>query len=154
LVSTKVRAIKCAYKTNDKGEPVNDHGELSESQVYTFKSLDESVKEGDLVLVPTTSRFGLCVVEVVECDVEVDPDSTANFKWIMGKVDISAGEQAIAMEAELINRMKQQRVRERRTKALQAMAGADNIDDLKALPIFDVELSDKTAPKEVPDDAS
>ena len=56
LVNKNVRAIKCAYEVNDKGEPCGN--------LTIFKSFDHSIKVGDDVVVPTETRVKRTVVRV------------------------------------------------------------------------------------------
>lgn len=76
LVNESIRAIRCAYEPTQEG-----------TKEYLFKSLDKTIKIGDLVVVPSTTRYKRAVVKVTEVDAEVDYDSTVQIEWIVGKID-------------------------------------------------------------------
>jgi len=90
LVNKHVRAIRAAYEINAKGEPCGNF--------EVFKTFDTTIKVGDLIVIPTTTRVKRTVVMVTETDVEVDFESTAQMEWVVDKVD--AAEFAVTLEKE------------------------------------------------------
>lgn len=109
LVNANIKAMRTIYQPENASQK-------NSQQRYTFKTIDENIKVGDLVLVPTDTRFGFTVNEVVEAnvEVEVDFDSNVQMKWIVGKVDLQAYEKILAMEATMIDAIKTGELRKRR----------------------------------------
>lgn len=110
LVNASIRAMKTIY------EP--DTGNIKQTG-YAFKTLDPTLKVGDLVLVPTNTRFGFTVNKIIEADVDVDFDSNIEFKWIAAKVDLTDYENTLAMESEAIALIKKGELRKRRETIMQ-----------------------------------
>lgn len=122
LINKNVRAVLCNY------EP-----DLPDKKCM-FKTLDPTVKVGDLVIVPTKTRHGMTVSKVIEADVDVDFDSATPVAWIVCKVDQSAHDVTLAQEAEAIAVI----MSAERTKKRNELAAAllvDSKDALKALQI-------------------
>ena len=61
------------------------------SKAYTYVS-SVPVEVGDTVVVPSGSEdnFKLATVCRVDDDLEIEPNSSTRFKWIVGKVDFNA----------------------------------------------------------------
>ncbi len=58
------------------------------------------------MIVPTASRFKMCVVKVLEVDVEPDLDSTTEIKWVIGRVDYDAYKATLAWEETLLKEVR------------------------------------------------
>lgn len=126
LVNKNVRAIKCAYEVNDKGEPCGN--------LTIFKSFDHSIKVGDDVVVPTETRVKRTVVRVVETDVEVDLESDVKMGWIIGPVDAAGYQMTLAKEEEAITKVKAAELRKKRAEleaTLLANLDAEAVETLK-----------------------
>lgn len=128
LINKDVRAVAVSYEQSADGKGV--------APFHTFKTFDQDLKAGDYVVIPTDTRHGMTVARVEAVDVEVDFDSSVQFKWLVDRVD-TAGAQAIAaQEADAIARIKSAEARAARDK-LAARLLADN-PDLAALPLSNV----------------
>ena len=128
LVNSHVRAVVGIYEDDDNGK--------RQVPRTTFKTLDESIKVGDFVLVPTNTRHRMSVNKIVEVDVEVDLESSTPMAWIIGPVDRSEFERVTKMEEGAIAQIKSAEKR-RKQDELRAALLKDN-EFLKALPIADM----------------
>ena len=95
LVNTKCRALRLAYEWCDengkdmKGTAVNTD---------IFKTLDQTIRVGDLVLGETQSRHKHAVYKVVETDIEPDLEHAHYIPWVAAKVDSSLAASKAAEE--------------------------------------------------------
>lgn len=121
LINPQIRAMKTIYQPETEG--------AKSQQRYTFKTIDKDLKVGDLVLVPSDTRFGFTVNQIVDADVEVDFDSHTQMKWIVGKVDIVAYDDILKMEEAAISLIKTGELRKRREEirknTLDAVVGGE-----------------------------
>jgi hypothetical protein len=116
LVNKTVRSVKVSYEPDAKGNP----GVL-------FKTLDLSLKVGDKVVVPTTTRWGMTVCKVEEIDFRVNFDSPQEYLWVIGRVDEPAYDSIKEQEEQVLERVakaEENRKRAELAKALQL----DSID--------------------------
>lgn len=120
LISDKVRGINCSYEIDADGKPV---------KIYTFKTFDDGLRPGDLVVVPTDTRHKFTVVRVEEVDVEVDVESRIEMKWIAGKFEPASYERVLhdeqAMVAKVKEAKKEARRRELKDELLATMSEED-----------------------------
>lgn len=94
LVNKNIRLIEAIY---DLDPLPGQAGKLAERKL--FKTLDPSIVIGDLVLVPTDTRYKGSVNKVVGVDVHLDDyDSGPDIRWIINKVDKTAYDAAVKME--------------------------------------------------------
>jgi hypothetical protein len=89
VLNETVRGVRVAYEADGAG--------------YPFKTMDQSIKVDDLVVIETNTRFNFTVGKVVEVDIEPDLDGAIDLKWIAQKVDAEAFNQLLAVETEAIN---------------------------------------------------
>jgi hypothetical protein len=122
LINSNVRAVMCTYEAEDNAKRT------------AFKTLDNKIREGDFVIVPTDTRHKMTICKVVETDVDVDFDSPHNMQWIVGSVEQSTYQKVLAQEAEAIATIKSAEKTKKRNELRAAML-ADSNDALKALPI-------------------
>lgn len=125
LVNKNARAIVVSYEPNKSGALSNED---------TLKTLDQSVKVGDLVVVETDTRYKMTVGKVTEVDVPVDFDSTKQMRWIVSKVDHDAYDALLAQEQQAIDTIRKAMERKRRDDLASALM-KDHADTLKALPL-------------------
>lgn len=125
LVNKTVRAVAAAY------DPEN-----SPSKRDVFKTLDDSIKVGDFVLIPTEQRCKMSVFKVMELDPELDFDRQGEVKWIIGRVDKSAFDRIVEQERTIIETAKRAEFRARQ-QALADKMLASNKADLAGLALVD-----------------
>ena len=89
LINPDVRAILCIYEAET---PTHKPPRIM------FKTLDPSIKEGDLVIVPTATRHNMTINKVVAVDVAVNFEDMTPVHWIVDRVDPSAYERTLMME--------------------------------------------------------
>jgi len=76
LVNDAARAVRAQY---EDGQPPS-------IKSYTFKTLDATLKVGDIAVVQS------------KINVDVDFDSNIEMKWLVAKVDLAAFERIVEME--------------------------------------------------------
>ena len=117
LLSDTVRGVRVQYDPKD----TNKKG-------YLFKSMDESLEEDDLVIIPTDSRHGMTVGKVMGFDDEIDLDMDMELKWILGRVDTQAADSIIEQEQTAITAAdraeKDKRRKELREALMEQTGGA------------------------------
>jgi hypothetical protein len=137
LVRKDVRCIAVSY------EPIiQSSGKKIPTDIKSFKTFDAAIKVGDLVLVPTDTRWGFAVGKVTEIDLHVDFDSPQEMRWIVQKVDASVYDQIVENERSMMDAVADAD-REARRKELAAKMFAHN-PDLANNPLFI--SGDATAP--------
>lgn len=129
LVNPKIRAILTIYQPIEK---TPNQGK------YMFKTLDPDLKVGDLVLVPSDTRFGFTVNKIVEVDAEVDFDSSVQVKWIAAKVDVEQYESIVKMEAEMIDAIRTSENHKKRETMKNNMFAAMDAGVLQNLQIAQI----------------
>lgn len=130
LINNKVRAIHAIYEAID--EPAQRHG--NPPKVTMFKTLDQTIKVDDFIVVPTDTRHKMTVVKVTETDVDVDFESSANVHWIIGRVDRRPYEDLLVREGETVKAIQSATRRKKRDDLRETML-ADHVQDLKLLPM-------------------
>lgn len=128
LINDKLRALTAIYEP-DVGTAL--------AKREMFKTLDPTIKVGDLLVVPTDTRHKMTVVKVTEVDVDVDYDSPAQVRWVVGKVDDEPFKRITAQEEEAIKLMKNAEALDKR-EVLRKKMSAFRMDEIKALPITDL----------------
>lgn len=141
LINDEVQMVACSYELDHNEEP---------NKLYNFKSFDKTLKVGDFVIVPTDTRHNLTVVRVEELDVEPNLETSVQFKWIVGKVDLEDHEALLAQEDNAVAQIKRAEKQRRRRELRESMLA--DMDDAKllALPLSTVppvELKDDEAAK-------
>lgn len=94
LMNEACRVIACSYEKDKDGKGVAP---------YTlFKTFQDDLKVGDLVIVPTTTRYGFTSVRVEVLDAEWSPDETKPIAWIVGRVETAGYNELRAKEARAV----------------------------------------------------
>jgi len=62
-------------------------GSKSAGKLYTYKTRDESIKEGDWVVVFAANEYKVCYVHSVDLIPDIDVDAKSAYKWVVQKVD-------------------------------------------------------------------
>lgn len=107
LINDQVRLIRVSYDPSY----VEKNGE---ERKYQFKTLDQSIKVGDFVVVDTNTRHGLTVCKVEEVDLDVDFDDGISLKWAYHRVDSAMIEDIKEKEAEAIAAAKRAELKRKR----------------------------------------
>ena len=131
LINDDVRAIKARYWK--EGEtPSRDLGR----QVEIFKTFDDSIEVGDLVVVENgkTTRHGMSVVQVTEVDYDINFESDKDVKWVVTKIDNDAFQKLLEQERDAITTVKSAEKRRKRDE-LKASLYADQDAKIKALAL-------------------
>lgn len=136
LINKNVRAIVATY----------EHGDSAPKTI--FKTLDQTIKSGDFVIVPTDTRHKMTVVKVMDTDVDFDIDQMAPMHWIIGKVDTVGFDSVQSQEQDAIKQIKSAELRKKREDLRNNMF-ADHVETLKSLQIADMN-GDKAAAVEPP----
>lgn len=133
LINQNIRAIKTIY------EP--DVITSRPQERYIFKTLDNSIKKGDFVVVPTDTRHKLTVVLVDEVDVEVDFESDVEIKWVVSRVSIEESKKVLLEETKWIEALKDSEKRRKREEIKKNMlAMYDGEKTMESLPIANMTL--------------
>jgi len=122
LINPRVRLVHGIYEADEKNAPRT-----------LFKTLDPSIKVDDYVIVPSSTRHKMTVNKIVAVDLDFDPDTTVDIKWVLGTIDRTQYEATVAMEADAVAMIKSAELREKREKLAAALI--KDRDALMALPI-------------------
>ena len=117
LVNPKMRAVKAVW------EPVDEHGKNKDNKYVvpqTLKTLDASIKVGDLVLGETQMRHKMSVFKVVAVDVEVDLENSGYIGWVASKVD-SDLDRLKSSEGEIISAIRARDKEKKRAELAETM---------------------------------
>ena len=149
LINQNIRAVKVSYDLNTQGKPQG---------LYTFKTLDQTIDIGDIVIVPTTTRHNFTCVRVEEIDIDVNFECPVTLEWIVGRPDMAAYDNILNEEAKWIDTLKAAEKRRKREELKKSMFDLyENPDtDFKGLAITNMTgatpaaiSADTTAPAEV-----
>lgn len=112
LFNENIRAIAVSY------DPVEFE---RTKQTWVYKTLDQTVSEGDFVVIPTDTRHKFTVVRVEYVDVEVDFEDDTEIKWIGDRVDTCSFDEIKEKENEWIGQMKKAQVRKKKEDLKKSM---------------------------------
>lgn len=140
LVNKSVRAIVGIYEDDDNGKKVVPK--------TLFKTLDPTIKVGDYVLVPTSTRHKMSINKVVETDVDIDFDVTAPMAWVISVVERDDYERTVKMEETAIVAIKSAEKRRKQDELREALL-KDN-PFLSSLAIADMGAESPTPPIQPP----
>lgn len=107
LINDDIRAIRGQY---DQGEKPS-----------LFKTLDQTIAVGDMVVVQSGTRFNMTVVKVTEVDVDLDYDANAEVKWVVQKIDTVGFDATIERENEAIAAVQAAERRRKKAELRQTM---------------------------------
>lgn len=127
LINTNIRAVHVIYEQDREG---------NKAKRVMFKTLDQDLKPGDLVVIPTDKdhRHGFTIAKVDAVDVDVDFDASTKVEWIAGKFDNGAYEKLLAEEEQYVDLIKKGEQLKRRND-IAANLDALKVEGLKNLPI-------------------
>jgi len=132
LINPNIRAIRTTYEKDicdAQGKVVNARPRV------IYKTLDTSIKLGDLVIVPTSTRHGTTAVLVDGVDVEVDFESETAIGWIIDKVDATNHTLVLAEEGKWIEQLKASEKRAKREEIKKKMFDMYADTGIDKLPI-------------------
>ena len=124
LISDEARAVVVTYEAHEGAERT------------LYKTLDPDIAVDDFVVVPTDTRHKMTVCKVVEVDVDVDFDSAAEIKWILGRVDTADIDEIRRQEEDAITKIKSAEKRSKREELRKKLLDDVGEESLKALPIY------------------
>lgn len=142
LVNSHCRALSLAYEAYDE----NGIDPNTSKPVHTdvFKTLDRTIRKGDLVLGETQSRHKLCVYRVVAEDIEIDLEYSKPIRWVVGKVTHNL-EELRRMEDDMQAMIRRKDKEKKRAELAETMM-KDYGDELKNLRISHVSGSTLAPP--------
>jgi hypothetical protein len=120
LVNDTTRAIMAKYDNHESPD--------------MFKTMDQDVKVGDMIVVQSGTRLMMTTAKVTEVDVEPDFDSAAQIKWAIQTIDVDRLEKLLEIEAEAI-KVVQSAEKARKRKELQRAMFEDAEDKVKSLAL-------------------
>lgn len=142
LINTNIRAVHVIYEQDREG---------NKAKRVMFKTLDQDMKAGDLVVIPTDKdhRHGFTIAKVDAVDVDVDFDSNVQVEWIASVFDRAGFDKLLVEESQYVDLIKKGEQLKRR-KDIAANLDALNVEGLKNLPIASygdtLAITDKTLP--------
>jgi len=127
LINTNIRAVHVIYEADT---------ETTKAKRMMFKTLDQKLAAGDLVVVPTDAdhRHGFTVAKVVDVDVDVDFDASTQVKWIAGSFARADYDNLLVEEGKYIDLIKKGEQLKRRND-IAANLDALKVEGLNKLPI-------------------
>ncbi len=133
LINDQVRLIRVSYD-KDEAQPLN-----AIKRDYQFKTLDQTIRVDDLVIVETGTRHGLTVCKVTEVDLDVDFNDGISLKWAFARVNTEEIERIRSSEAEAITAAKRAELKKQRA-ALREAIFKEHEDMLSGLSMTTPEL--------------
>jgi len=97
LINPNCRAIEAIYEVDT---------DQRKAPRAIFKSFDDGIHVGDIILVPSETRHKVTTCKVTAVDVEIDITTTAEIKWVIGVVDQAGYEDLKAVEEKAISQIK------------------------------------------------
>lgn len=125
LINDKARAVHGTYEVDTQ---------TTKAPRELFKTLDQSIKVGDLALVQSGTRHGVTVVKITDLDVEFDIETTTKIGWVICKVDMSTFQDMANAEQDAI-RVIQQAEKNRKRAELKKTLMADVEGELSGMTI-------------------
>ena len=122
LINPNIRVIETQYEVDPPpGSPSRDAPKKT-----LFKTLDPTIKVGDIVLVPTSTRWKASANKVTAVDVQIDDhDAPGELKWLIDRVDMTAYDRSVAMEQEAFTVMRDAEKKRKQTELLKSIYEAN-----------------------------
>jgi len=143
VAGRRPRAVACTYEdikiTDDmtklmKHNPAYLSGGSLPNGAVIFKTMDQDIKVGDFVVVPTDTRHGMTVNKVVAVDCEVNFESEVPVHWIVGTVNPHDYENLRQLEDQIITKLKDGQTKTRQQQIADTfMASLGEDDPLKGI---------------------
>ena len=149
LLSDEARMVDVAYEPYDKNISVDQiTPDTPASTQYSFKTFDKELKKGDYVIIPTSTRWGCTIGRIEEVDVDVDFNSTHEYKWLLGKINQHEVDEILAQEQQMISTIKAANKRKAKEELRESILANMQPEEVTALPLYVVEGEAKTEEKE------
>lgn len=132
LINDQVRALEVEY------EP--------EGSLTIVKTLDQTIEEGDLVVVQSETRHLMTVSKVRSADIDLDYDTSANIKWVVQKVDQSQFNGVLDQEREAINAVQSAEKKRKRDQLRESLFNNQS-EEMKKLQLTSQTVIDEEAKK-------
>ena len=100
-----------------------------------FKTFDDTIAEGDYLIVPSGTRHNMTTVKVVAINVECDLADQTPVDWVIGKIDRRAYETLITREGEMLNTIRSAEKKKMREELKAAVFADVPEDQIKTLAI-------------------
>lgn len=123
LINDDVRAMYGVYEPNGKKE--------------LFKTFDMDIRVGDICVVPTTTRYNVTTIKVVEADVEFDFENSETAHWIIHRVDPDHFKGLVKREQDALATIRQAELRKQR-ETLRNAIFENQADVLKTIDLAKV----------------
>lgn len=143
LLNKSIRPVKVEY------DPDNYK---NNSPHVRFKTIDQTIKKDDLVVVTTGTRHGFTVAKVLEVDFPVDFNSAEQWGWIIEKVNLPQHKAILETESKIVARVGEVQENKMRAELKEAMGlGTVSFDDLDIMSVAQPTLAPPApAPYEPP----
>lgn len=151
LLDDKVKAVRAVYEKVDEPIPAPTpaaYGEDTKTarklQGFLFKTLDDTLFVGQLVVVPTDTRHGFTVVKIVEIDAEPDMRTDKEVKWVVGPVDVAEYHRVREGEQSILAKVAKQKLRKEREALRETLLGAEaaEFDEMRLLLSADANVAE------------
>lgn len=125
VLSDGARMVRVSYEPEDEAK----------AKFYHFKTLDATIAEKDLVIIPSSTRYGFTIGKVVAVDVPVNFNDSIDYKWIAGKFNQPAYDDILAQEGKALAVIQQAEIKKQREELRKALLADVDVSVL-ALPIL------------------
>jgi len=122
LINDQARCMEAKYEETGNAE--------------VFKTMDQSIKNDDLVVVQSGTRHGMTVAKISRADIDVNFDSSAPIKWIVQRIDRASFENILASEGEAVAAVQAAELRRKKVELRKTMF-ADHEDSIAKLALTD-----------------
>jgi hypothetical protein len=127
LINDKCRAIEVIYEPDIEG--------CKPAKREIVKTFDQAIKTGDLLIVPSTTRFNVTTVKVTNVDVDLDPTTHEHIRWVIGTIDMAVFDELKATEDGAIAMIKAAERTDAKKKLREKMFAHVDEEKLKALAL-------------------
>jgi hypothetical protein len=137
IINDNVRAIAATYESDDRVDSATGKKIPGPAPRIIFKTFDQSIKNDDLIIVPTKTRHGFTICKVAEVDIEIDLESPTLIDWVSGVFDVTEHQRMLDMEKAMHDTIRSAE-KNRKREELRRSLMADSEVKLLALPIATV----------------
>lgn len=138
LIDPSVRCISAAYDKTKSGSK-----EIP-TEIKSFKTFDSTLAVGDLIVVPTDTRWGFTIAKVTAVDLHVDFDDHTLMRWVVSKITINEYENILQQELGVMDKIADAD-REARRKKLAAEL-TEHVPDFRGFSLQAAALTQPAPP--------